>query len=207
MKKKILTAMIAAAILAMLTACGSEPANTQANDTVGSANTSQTQTVEKDNTSSANDTAGSANTSQTQTVEKDNTGSANDTVVEDVNSSNPLIAAKFVVRDVMNGTKTEKIGGQYAYVQIPKATLKKITEEQFAEFCQKRVTDSGYNWVSIICGDGTGITFSGSLSTMASYGEVDEEGAIVNSYGDIFYQDENGNLAAENGHYVYKAKS
>ena len=198
MKKKILTAMIAAALLAMLTACGSSTDSSTDNSDKTADNAAQATTQQNDTNKTEE-----KNESEKQAPDTSST----DKPSEDAQSTNPLMSAELNVHDVMNGYKTEKIGGQYAYIEIPKAVLKNITEEQFAEFCQKRVADSGYNWVSIICGDGTGICFSGSLSIMATYGEVDSDGAILNGYGDISYVDESGNIVAENGHYTYEARS
>lgn len=201
MKKKILTAMIAAALLAMLTACGSST-DTSA-DNSGKTSDSTTQTTQQNDVNKTEEKS----ESEKQTPNTSTDTPSTDKTSVDAQSTNPLMSTELNVRDVMNGYKTQKIGGQYAYIEISKSVLKNITEEQFAEFCQKKVADSGYNWVSIICDDGTGICFSGSLSTMATYGEVDSDGAILNGYGDISYVDENGNIVAENGHYTYEARS
>ena len=51
---------------------------------------------------------------------------------------------------------------------------------------QEKVKDNPwYNWVSIICEDGTGICFSGSDIYYPSYGKLDTDGAITDGYGDI----------------------
>lgn len=99
-------------------------------------------------------------------------------------TGNPLMDADFETAAVMNGTGTNKIG-ERAYIQIEKKELTEITEEQYAEFCAERVDNSGYNWVTIIASDGTGITFAGSNSEIAEYGQVDAEGCITTAIGFI----------------------
>lgn len=96
----------------------------------------------------------------------------------ETNADNPLLLAEWQTAPVMNGFRTEQIG-ERGYIQITKADLKKITNEQMVEFAEERVKDSGFNWVSIVCGDGTGICFTGSDITVPSYGEIDDEGAIL----------------------------
>lgn len=102
----------------------------------------------------------------------------------DAVSDNPLIAAELKTAPLTNGFG-EEIDGEHAYIEIDKDELKAVTEEQFREFVDSRVADSNYNWVSINCPDGTGITFPGSISTMAEYGEQDSNGSITKLIGDI----------------------
>lgn len=99
-------------------------------------------------------------------------------------SGNPLMAAELQVEDVMNGTRTEKIG-EYAYIRVSLETMKNITMEQYAEFCSQVVKDSGYNWVTIDFGNGNGIQFQGSIPSIASYGSLDTERCIVETVGTI----------------------
>ena len=103
-------------------------------------------------------------------------------------TGNPLLDAEVQVNDVMNGAGTEKIG-EWAEVNISKEVLKTVTNEQFTEFCTNVVDNSGYNWFTIICDDGTGIVFSGSMTSNATYGEVDNEGAITTAIGYILLED------------------
>lgn len=86
--------------------------------------------------------------------------------------------------DVYNGTGSEAIG-QRAYIVLPKSALLEITAEGYAQFVNSVVKDSGYNWFTIVCDDGTGINFAGSLSSFATYGEIDSEGSITNPIGYI----------------------
>lgn len=99
-------------------------------------------------------------------------------------SSNPLLNAQVVTAPVKSGDNSKTLG-TYAYISISKAILKAVTLEQFTEFAQTVVDNSGYNWFSIICEDGTGICFSGSDIYYPSYGKLDTDGAITDGYGDI----------------------
>lgn len=102
-------------------------------------------------------------------------------------SDNPLMNADVQVGDVMNGTKTEKIG-EWAEIRISKEVLKNVTQEQYAEFCESVVKDSGYNWFTITCEDGTGIQFAGSVYIVATYGKLDNEGCITETTGTIMLE-------------------
>ena len=99
-------------------------------------------------------------------------------------SSNPLLNAQVVIAPVKSGDNSKTLG-TYAYISISKDILKSVTLEQFTEFAQTVVDNSGYNWFSIICEDGTGICFSGSDIYYPSYGKLDTDGAITDGYGDI----------------------
>lgn len=92
--------------------------------------------------------------------------------------------ATIFTADVYNGTSTEVIG-QRAYIILPKDALKEITAEGYSQFVSSAVKDSGYNWFSIICDDGTGINFAGCSSAFATYGEMDSEGSITDPIGYI----------------------
>lgn len=101
---------------------------------------------------------------------------------------NPLLSAAFSLDEVKSGIGNNVLG-QYGYIKIDKKDLKTVTNEQFTEFVEQKVKDSGLNWVAIICEDGTGICFAGSLSYFAEYGEVDTDGAILKSAGVIMLTD------------------
>ena len=101
---------------------------------------------------------------------------------------NPLLSAAFSLDEVKSGVGDNALG-QYGYIKIDKKDLKTVTNEQFTEFAEQKVQDSGLNWVSIICDDGTGICFAGSISYVAEYGEVDADGAILKSTGVIMLTD------------------
>ena len=97
---------------------------------------------------------------------------------------NPLLNAQVVTAPVKSGDNS-KVLGTYAYISISKDILKSVTLEQFTEFAQTVVDNSGYNWFSIICEDGTGICFSSCDIYYPSYGKLDTDGAITDGYGDI----------------------
>lgn len=99
-------------------------------------------------------------------------------------SSNPLLNAKISTAPVKSGDNSKTLG-TYAYINIAKDVLKTVTLEQFTEFAQTVVDNSGYNWFSIICEDGTGICFSSCDIYYPSYGKLDTDGAITDGYGDI----------------------
>lgn len=103
-------------------------------------------------------------------------------------TQNPLLRAEFSTADVKSGIGNNIIGKR-GYVKINKETLKTITHEQFTEFANTKVADSGLNWVSIICEDGTGICFTGSMSYVADYGTLDEEGGITKQIGVIMLEE------------------
>lgn len=105
-------------------------------------------------------------------------------------SDNPLMTIDLQTADVKNGTG-DKVIGKRGYIKIDKAALKTITNEQFTEFANKKVDNSGLNWVSIICEDGTGICFAGSIGSVADYGTQDAEGRINKQIGVIMLE-ENG---------------
>ena len=97
---------------------------------------------------------------------------------------NPLTQAKVKTAEVMNGSGTEKIG-ERAYIEISKEDLQNVTQEDFKEFADTVVKDSGYNWFTIVCNDGTGICFVGSMENVAEYGKIDNEGRTEEVIGDI----------------------
>lgn len=97
-------------------------------------------------------------------------------------SSNPLIRSEFAIGDVMNGDNTDKIG-EYGIITIDKEVLKNITQDQFKEFINKKVVDSGLNWVSIMCFDNTAIIFNGSNHQIVTYGECSNDGIVTKPLG------------------------
>lgn len=107
-----------------------------------------------------------------------------DTLYPEAQKHNVLMDYELTVKDVKNGTGDSVIGKR-AYIRIMKTQLAEITPENFVEFVESRVRDSGYNWVSIVCDDGTGICFPGSMVQVADYGKLDADGSIVESYGTI----------------------
>ena len=111
-------------------------------------------------------------------------------------NNNPLTACTLNVGNVESGSG-EKIG-EYAYIEITKGQLEAVTAEDYKEFAETVVKDSGYNWVAIICDDGTGICFPGSMYYVAQYGKQDTDGGILEVVGTITL-DESGGYTDEPG--------
>lgn len=107
-----------------------------------------------------------------------------------------MTACDLIVKDVESGTG-EKIG-EYAYIEISKGQLEAVTAEQYKDFAETVVKDSGYNWVAIVCDDGTGICFPGSMYYVAQYGKQDTDGGILEVAGTITL-DESGGYTYEPG--------
>lgn len=116
--------------------------------------------------------------------------SGRDTLYPEFSKHNILMDYDLIVKDVKSGSG-EKIG-EYAYIRIMKSQLEEITEENYAEFAETVVKDSGYNWVAIMCDDDTGICFPGSMYYVAQYGKQDSDGGILEVYGDITLNDDGG---------------
>lgn len=106
-------------------------------------------------------------------------------------SINVLMTAPVTEHEEKNDTK-------WAEIVVDKELLKATTNEEFAEFCNEVVKDSGYNWVTISCGDGTGIQFQGSLSYLATYGTIDTDGCIEEAAGMIVLQEDGTYKYSEN---------
>lgn len=97
---------------------------------------------------------------------------------------NFLMNANFATAPVMSGDGSEKIGDR-GFIITSKDLLKKSSQSEFKEFVEKRVKNSGLNWVSIRCDDGTGICFEGSVAEIATYGEMAKDGTITKTIGYI----------------------
>lgn len=111
--------------------------------------------------------------------------------------TNPLLKEKLKTGIVYSGDKSN-ILGSYSYVSIPKDVLKSITVDEFIEFAQEKVEPSMDNWVSIICEDGTGITFSGCDIQCPTYGRVDTDGSLLEGYVNIIWDNEKSTYTYEN---------
>ena len=120
--------------------------------------------------------------------------SGRDMLYPEYHKHNVLMDYDLTVKDVKTGSG-DKIG-EYAYIRITKAQLQAITEENYKEFVETVVKDSGYNWVAILCDDGTGICFPGSMYYVGTYGKQDTDGSILEDYGTITL-DENGGYTYE----------
>ena len=113
-----------------------------------------------------------------------------DMVYPEYSKHNVLMDYDLIVKDVKSGSG-EKIG-EYAYIRIMKRQLEAITEENYKEFAESVVQDSGYNWISIVCDDGTGLCFPGSMYYVADYGKQDSDGSISEIYGTIILNERGG---------------
>lgn len=113
-----------------------------------------------------------------------------DTLYPEFSKHNVLMDYDLIVKDVKSGSGD--VIGEYAYIRIMKKQLEEITEENYKEFAESVVKDSGYNWVSILCDDGTGICFPGSMYYVADYGKQDADGSILESYGTITLNESGG---------------
>lgn len=109
---------------------------------------------------------------------------------------NILLDCKVKTADVMNGFGTDVIGRR-AYIDILKSELLKVSEDDYKEFVEAVVKDSGYNYVSIMCEDGTGIMFSGSIYFIGMYGNLSKDGSIEECKGNITLQDDGTYLYEE----------
>jgi len=110
--------------------------------------------------------------------------------VDNAETGNPLMDAELYVEDVLNGNGTEKIG-EYAYIVINNDLIETLTMEQYDEFCDEVVADSGYNWVSIRFYNGTGLVFQGSIPSIATYGKLDTSNTIEEVIGTVMSTEEN----------------
>lgn len=113
-----------------------------------------------------------------------------DTLYPEFSKHNVLMDYDLIVKDVKSGSGD--VIGKYAYIRIMKRQLEEITEENYKEFAESVVKDSGYNWVAILCDDGTGICFPGSMYYVADYGKQDADGSISESYGTITLNESGG---------------
>ena len=168
MKKKIARMIIAAMMSISVTGCGFSDG---AKDGMEAA-TEKQYTEDKAHNS-------------TNTQKTTNTGekTAIDNSVNDANESNPLIAAELQVADVNSGSG-KKIG-EYAYINVDLETMDTVTMDQYDQFCNEVVKDSGYNWITIDFGDGSGLCFQGGNQTAATYGTLDGEKCITEQKGNV----------------------
>ena len=79
-----------------------------------------------------------------------------------------------------------------ALATAEKMRVQGFTEEEFSALCDdtvKPLMDDGCGWVTIDFGDGTGIVFTGGLAHYPTYGEIDSNGSLLKSIGDITCKD------------------
>lgn len=112
-------------------------------------------------------------------------------------SNNFLMDYKLTVENVLNGSGDTVIG-EYAFIHITDEEFEKITPDILKEFAENVVNDSGYNWVAIMTSSDTGICFTGSDVSFATYGKMDKDGSILEAIG-MWTLDADGN-------YIYEGK-
>lgn len=184
-KKKIILAVVIVLALGVIGALFQDEDDKTGNQDKAQTEVSTQETEKKNPETEAPDPETEENS--TEKPESDTESTENGT---ESTSDNPLVAAELHVGDVMNGTRTDKIG-EYAYIEISREKMKNVTMEQYAEFCSEVVKDSGYNWVTIDFGDGYGIQFQGSIPSISSYGSLDTEGCITEQIGTIMLTGDN----------------
>lgn len=86
---------------------------------------------------------------------------------------NFLLDCDAKTEDVKSGSGD--VIGQRAYISVLKSQLSGLTVENFAEFAETVVKDSGYNYFTIKCDDGTGIVFTGCNVVLIDYGFLDDD--------------------------------
>lgn len=189
--KKVTVWLMATMMVASLSGCGFTDGVKDGMNAAMATETSQEETKVQETASEATTEATETVTEETKQVETEPTETKQEETTTEAQdqaaSTNILLNAPVTVHDVKNGTKTEKIG-EWAEVVVGKDLLKSVTNEEYAEFCDQVVKDSGYNWVTISCGDGTGIQFQGSISYIATYGKIDTDGCIDTAIGTIMLQ-------------------
>ena len=179
MKKRILAAMLSGMLIVGMTGCGfTDGVKDGMNDAMcESEEETEDPEVTEEVTETPEPTEEVTETPEpteevTETPEPETTEEPE----EESKTGNPLLDA-----DLQTGKTTN--GNEYAWVEVPIATMKAVTMEQYAEFCNERVTDRGYNWVTIDFKNGKGLQFQGSTSAVATYGTIDSEKCIDEQYG------------------------
>ncbi|MDR1637991.1 MAG: hypothetical protein LBR93_11730 [Treponema sp.] len=98
-----------------------------------------------------------------------------------------MLNSNLIEAPVLNDRK-ERIGTN-AYITVPQEVLlENVSMDDVAEFYQS-FQGKGYNWVSILCPEGTGLVFPGA-GKLASYGKLDKEGRLTDDiYWSIIYDE------------------
>lgn len=65
--------------------------------------------------------------------------------------------------------KSSKEVDRYAYIRTMKSQLKEITADNFVKFVSSQVDSADYDYLSIVCDDGTGLYFAGYRTTIAAF--------------------------------------
>ncbi len=106
---------------------------------------------------------------------------------------NFLINSELIVEDVLNGSK-DTIIGKCALVRITNEQFKNITPDILKKFADKIVDNSEYNWVSIMTPSDIGICFTGADISIATYGKLDKDGSLLDTYG-LWLRDDSGDYS------------
>lgn len=112
-------------------------------------------------------------------------------------SSSSLNSSKFKKTEVLSGSGY--VIGERGYIEVSKDVLKSASQDDFKKFVASHVKDSGLNYVSIICDDGTGICFVASMSVFADFGQISADGSIIKSSGTILLNSDGSYSYKENG--------
>lgn len=97
---------------------------------------------------------------------------------------NHLLSLPIILHDIID-SESGKFSGQYATARISKPDLKNAGQKGFTEFCDTRISNSGYSWFTIDLCDGTGIQFAGCFTKAGTYGTIDKDGCIMEPFGYI----------------------
>lgn len=96
--------------------------------------------------------------------------------IQNTDHQNLLMMTRISEAPVKNGLG-QRIGTR-AYITVSqKVFLENVSLDDVAEF-YKSFQGKGYNWVSIICPEGTGLVFP-AAGSLASYGKLDNEGRLT----------------------------
>ena len=77
----------------------------------------------------------------------------------------------------------------YAYILTTQEGMDGLSEKKFRKFAEDTVAGSAYAWIAIDFQDGTGIVFTGSDTSQAAYGYLDENRCISEVFGYITLRD------------------
>ncbi len=113
---------------------------------------------------------------------------------EDLGTPNILTESQIQIGDTFNGFG-EKLD-EFAFIEVKKADLAQITEDNYREFIDTVVSDpayADYAYVRILCDDGTGIAFVGQGTIGIHYTRKQDDvlgETMGDSIADIVMQDD-----------------
>ena len=96
-------------------------------------------------------------------------------------SESTQIAEEALTGNVFLDAKIETVylpEGQRAYISVDKGAAKKASQQDFADFLEKRVAPNEYKWFTVDFNDGTGICILYHQWDGAAYGNLDDSGKI-----------------------------